>query len=146
MNEGNYCDIVYSMYAEAGCFYCEGPETLYTSYDCALIHEFAHLDYYEDQLGYQAQYFPENYLSEYDYPIEIDCSDSSTITCQAVVNQYSSALTDNIEEACNQAWDTTESYSEDEAIEAAQDCFWGLADEICSYADSKNWAECGCCP
>jgi len=55
-------------------------------------------------------------------------------------------FTDNVETAINAAWQSTVNNSEDDAIEAAQDCFWDLAYEICSYAGSQNWPECEYCP
>jgi hypothetical protein len=65
----------------------------------------------------------------------IDCSDSTTTTCQAAKAARQSAIVADVMEAWSRATDAWNAIGEDHAIAAAAPCFSDLVDSICTVWD-----------
>ena len=76
----------------------------------------------------------------------IDCSDSSTISCQAALSSRQSSIEADIATAYSNAWNYLPLAIEEALCEAAEEsCNETIADSICSTWDPTG-ANCSDCP
>jgi hypothetical protein len=144
VEEGNYCDIVdgfdYDPYTQGtgvGCPWSDG--FYYSNSTCVWFHEAQHAaDFLHNLEDEEAALATDPALGD----IAIDCSDSTTRTCQAAKNAREQAIKDAVNEAYMNAWGDC---TEESALESAWECFHNLAVEICNRSYREGWTPCGHC-
>jgi len=148
VNKDNYCT-----YATAFIYYdpCNPDDAgcyAVSDADCIAIHEGTHVQEWSDFWDTVPGWLEDRgYLD----PLQINCSDSNTITCQAAAAFFESKidrpLYRHLEEKYNEIGDCYG--GEYRAREAAETCFHELGYYICRCAEDKGWAQqkpCSACP
>jgi hypothetical protein len=108
---------------------------------CSQLHEQTHQDAYVDYLNEQASLLPDHPSMN---PIDVDCIWEPH--CRVTEGRHQGPLQARVYEIYLNARAAVRN-AEDEAIEAATQCNWGVACDLCDYAASQGWSieDCNCC-
>ena len=141
LTSGNYCGIV-TGFRGNGCISVGG--TVYSKASCVQIHEDKHYSLFNDYLISTSTTWllGRNSMSD----ITIDCSDLTTISCQAAISSHQSSIAADIQMAYSNAWNHLPPAEEEaRCVAAAASCFNAVADSICATWDPTG-ANCSDCP